>query len=233
MAWLAGHVGNDNDDVALVDDDHIDNDIVFAGIRQDFRYSRSRAKIDHEMYLHWDVFLWTVRPLTCRLSWGLGHCWPRPPPGGNCTQNLPEMTWFWIARNWLWDTGKDAPFVFATYIYFLTVLGFTAKWCGNVIAIFWHSFSWLFFGNCVWPTIQDEKSALEWNVSGVCYIWCILSDMWDTSPPPLNRQTSAHLWTVVSKQMSVSACPGLRGNELLVSEGNLLSSRIDTGLILR
>ena len=65
-------------------------------------------------------------------------------------------------------------------------LGFTAKWCGNVVAIFWHrtSFSWLFFGNCVWPTIQDEKSALEWNVSGVCYIWCILSDMWDTSHPP-------------------------------------------------
>ena len=79
-----------------------------------------------------------VQPLTCRLSWGLGHCWPRPPPGGNCTQNLPEKTWFWIARNWLWDTRKDAPFVFATYIYFLTVFGVHSKmmWkrCCNFLA---------------------------------------------------------------------------------------------------
>ena len=51
MAWLAGHVGDDSDDVAVAYY-HNDNDIVFAGIRQDFRYSRSRAKIDHEMYLH-------------------------------------------------------------------------------------------------------------------------------------------------------------------------------------
>ena len=51
MAWLAGHVGDDSNDVALVDADHNDDYIVFAGIRQDFRYSRSRAKIDYKMYL--------------------------------------------------------------------------------------------------------------------------------------------------------------------------------------
>ena len=52
MAWLAGHVGDDSNDVALVDDDHNDDYIVFAGIRQDFRYSRSRAKIDYIVYLY-------------------------------------------------------------------------------------------------------------------------------------------------------------------------------------